>query len=54
MSELLLFAPVIVVALVIGILIGMGLQVRSEMRWIKSGTEQKQTKVTKRGISELR
>jgi hypothetical protein len=41
MSELLLFAPVVVVAFVLGILVGVGLQVRSEIRWIKKGTTNK-------------
>jgi hypothetical protein len=35
MSELLAIAPVVIVAFVLGILIGMGIQVRSEQRWIK-------------------
>jgi len=45
MSELLSFAPVVVVAFIIGILIGMGLQVRSEMRWMGK-IEQEQTEGT--------
>jgi hypothetical protein len=35
MSELLAISPVVIVAFVLGILIGMGIQVRSEIRWIK-------------------
>lgn len=35
MSELLGMAPVVIVAFILGILIGMGIQVRSEKRWIK-------------------
>jgi hypothetical protein len=53
MSELLIFLPLLVVGCAVSFLAGMGVQVWSEMRWIKSSRPKTQGTDGTQGTNDL-